>query len=398
MAKASLTIGVGALLFAVFVVFVTSTSYPPQMEHWAATAQTQIFLLLIYYPLCIAGLLLGIAGRKSITRKIAISGAILCAVAIWVLPMANTTRDALNAYKIETDPNIQFEIAKSNADSGDLAAAIVGYTKAINLDPKMIDAYLGRANAYNLTGQFDNAIADYSKVLEIEPDSSKVYGLRADMYLKTRHYVMAADDYTKIITLEPENATAYNNRAYIYIMLEKYTEAMADCDKALELEPDYAYAYKNRGLVYKYLGQINNALKDFSAAIQLSNDPVLKKIVKQELYEASTLTEEPPSFTPPAERIVVTYPRGGESWLVGDNVTITWTSVGVPENATVVIMLEDATRSRQRDIGSTRNTGSFQWSVTDTVVSQQLTACMKITAFDIEDYSGLFEIRYPFQY
>jgi hypothetical protein len=118
MAKASLTIGAGALLFAGFVVFVNSTSYPPQLEHWVATAQTQILLLLIYYPLCIAGLLLGIAGRKSTTRKIAVSGAILCVVAIWGLPMANTTRDALHAYKIETDPDIQFEIAKGNADSG----------------------------------------------------------------------------------------------------------------------------------------------------------------------------------------------------------------------------------------------------------------------------------------
>lgn len=260
-----------------------------------------------------------------------------------------------------------------------------------------VSDYIDAGDALMSQGYYDKAIIKFSKAIELEPDSTKAYALRADAYIKTEQYALAADDYTTIITLEP-NAAAFSNRAYLYVVTGNYTKAVADCDKALEMNPEYAYALKNRGLAYKSLGQIDNASQDFNVARQLTLDQVLKKIINQELFELSLLSDEPPSFTPPAERVYVTYPKGGEQWYVGENVTITWTSTGIPEDATVAIMLEDAIRGRQTDIIRTTNTGSYNWRVTDEFISPILTLCVKVPAFEIGDYSGLFRISYRFEY
>jgi tetratricopeptide (TPR) repeat protein len=95
------------------------------------------------------------------------------------------------------------------AASGDRAHAIADYKQAIKLDgglalevygkmisvdPKMVDAYLGRAKA-NLGIDYDSAIADYTKALEIAPDNREVLDGRANAYLTKKEYDKAIADY-----------------------------------------------------------------------------------------------------------------------------------------------------------------------------------------------------------
>jgi hypothetical protein len=70
--------------------------------------------------------------------------------------------------------------------------------------------------------------------------------------------------------------------------------------------------------------------------------------------------------------ITLTYPNGGETWHVGDVVTITWTSTNLSKDAPVEIALPIAwkvasggiAQGETTIIAMTSNTGSYQWTVT----------------------------------
>jgi hypothetical protein len=88
--------------------------------------------------------------------------------------------------------------------------------------------------------------------------------------------------------------------------------------------------------------------------------------------------------------ITVTSPQNGDIWHVGDTVTITWTTTpNIPASATVWIFLENGEPMLGQQIGTTTNSGSFNWVVTNISTGNQ----MKIDIY-IPDYSGRVSAGY----
>ena len=55
--------------------------------------------------------------------------------------------------------------------------AIADFTKAIEIYPKYVDAYIGRGNAFADTEKFTQAIADYQKAISVSktPRQTLIY-------------------------------------------------------------------------------------------------------------------------------------------------------------------------------------------------------------------------------
>ena len=90
------------------------------------------------------------------------------------------------------------------------------YTAGITLNPKMVENYIKRGNAYNYIGEYDKAIADYSEVIKLRPDCAEAYSHRAEAFLKKADYDRSITDYTKAIELNPQDVDAYYARGKIY--------------------------------------------------------------------------------------------------------------------------------------------------------------------------------------
>ena len=65
---------------------------------------------------------------------------------------------------------------------GDYDKAIKCYSEAIELNPKLTEAYYNRGNVYNEKGVYDQAIADYSKAIELDPKLTVAYVNRGNAY------------------------------------------------------------------------------------------------------------------------------------------------------------------------------------------------------------------------
>ncbi|MBM2837536.1 MAG: repeat-containing protein YrrB [Deltaproteobacteria bacterium] len=162
-----------------------------------------------------------------------------------------------------------YEKAYALYQSGDKQGSLDAGSKAIELDPKYVYAYIIRGLAYSELGDNIRAIVDYDRAIELNPKYANAYGNRGLAYSNLGDKIRAIADYNKAIELDPKYANAYSNRGVAYAELGDNKRAIADLDRAIELDPKYANAYINRGLAYSNLGDKIRAIADFDRATEL---------------------------------------------------------------------------------------------------------------------------------
>lgn len=123
-------------------------------------------------------------------------------------------------------------------DQGDLEGAIRTYTRAIELDPDLVQAYIKRGIALRTNGDLNDAIDDF--VVAEKIDVNATVGNR---------YI----------------AESYSNRGYIETGQLQIELAITDFTKAIELHADPLH-YLRRGEAYLIAGDLKDAVKDFSQA------------------------------------------------------------------------------------------------------------------------------------
>ena len=81
----------------------------------------------------------------------------------------------------------QYDLGMQYLTEGDYEEAIVAFTAAIEIYPNQALAYVGRGDAYILSGETNDQItaaeADYLTALELDSAAADVYGKLADVYL-----------------------------------------------------------------------------------------------------------------------------------------------------------------------------------------------------------------------
>lgn len=178
------------------------------------------------------------------------------------------------------------------------------YSRTLAKDPKSIESYNGRGQAYfflrkipEALSDFDNAIKggvvtpkvflnrgkclvmtnrpaeaipDLDKSIELEPRSPEAFYFRAVAHEKTGAPDKALSDYSKAIEQNPKYVEALGNRGFQYIQQKKWAEAIADYSKAIELAPTIPMLFNNRANALQLSGQPEKALADVNKAIELN--------------------------------------------------------------------------------------------------------------------------------
>jgi len=155
---------------------------------------------------------------------------------------------------------------------------ITYFTKALELNSNLVEAYEKRGLHYYFQRKYDKVIQDYTKVIELKPKAVEAYRMRGSAYLKKGEYKAAIEDLTRAIELDPELAYAYGDRAEAYRLEGKIREALQDSTKAIDLRGDErttARAYATRAKVHKELGHEDQSDSDFNQSVQLDPRYVL---------------------------------------------------------------------------------------------------------------------------
>jgi tetratricopeptide (TPR) repeat protein len=201
-------------------------------------------------------------------------------------------------------PNAHGSLGAVHASSGDLAAAIASYEKALALAPDhagvryayaMVLTELGRSvdaieqiglalarrpdhleshfalgNLLYGQGQNAKAIQCYVKVLQFSPRHAETHNNLGNVLLRIGQHDRAIAHYKTAIEINPSYADAYGNLGNAFLELNRLEESIAQNRRALELKPLRFGSYNNLGVALQALGRFEEAQEAFGRAIELA--------------------------------------------------------------------------------------------------------------------------------
>jgi tetratricopeptide (TPR) repeat protein len=165
------------------------------------------------------------------------------------------------------------------------------FTKALQLDPNLVDAYEQRAIHFYFQRRFEKAIKDYTRVIELKPGGVEAYRMRAMTFLRKAHGQGMIAEITRLIHRQRSPGTPEDK--------DSLERALGDFSHTIELDPHMAKAYSYRAEAYRLYGKIDEAILDATKALQLLGDrestanaynvlaQVYRQLGKDEQYEAA---------------------------------------------------------------------------------------------------------------
>jgi lipoprotein NlpI len=112
-------------------------------------------------------------------------------------------------------------------------------------------------------GETEKAIQLATKAIDLAPNHLPAYLLRAGMFEALHKNKEALADYTQVLKLDPKNASAYQHRGLMHFKLGNIKESIADFDKYIELEPKAKVSHWQRGISYYYAAMYKEGKEQF---------------------------------------------------------------------------------------------------------------------------------------
>ncbi|MBU1727677.1 MAG: tetratricopeptide repeat protein [Candidatus Omnitrophica bacterium] len=130
--------------------------------------------------------------------------------------------------------------------------AILEFSKAIEIDPAFVRAYLARSDIYLKQKDFQRAIFDLDQAIKINPGFARAYIFKSIVYAMQDNFVQAIGEYRKAQGIDPNSPEAaldfinrriknnlgsenYYIRAVLNYLRSDYANALQDARKAESL-------------------------------------------------------------------------------------------------------------------------------------------------------------------
>mgnify|MGYP001033389184 CR=1 FL=1 len=156
----------------------------------------------------------------------------------------------MNDYKYYIDNGI-YDIQR-----GEFESAIDNINKSIELKDDWEISYFYRGVAHQAMQKFDDAILDYTKALQINPKMADAYNNRAEIMLSRKdienpdiNKIIA--DFEKALELDDKFINALFGMAAAYKKLGDYHKSLEYLERLLEIEPDAIQAKALKKLILK---------------------------------------------------------------------------------------------------------------------------------------------------
>ncbi len=165
------------------------------------------------------------------------------------------------------DPYVFILRADSLHNSEQFDKAVLEYTKAMEIDGSIADAYVGRGVALTAQDALEAAQQDLVRALELEPNEAGARVKLAIVLTMRRNYKAALGELGKALQADPKHAEAYLRAGNVHYFLKDYPKALENYSLAVKNDPLDPNALNGLGLGYFALKRRDEALEAFSRAI-----------------------------------------------------------------------------------------------------------------------------------
>jgi len=153
--------------------------------------------------------------------------------------------------------------------------------QALQLDPRLGEAYASVAKRKRLEGDDEEAEASYQRALELNPNYAQTYQWYGEMLARLPGRMTEALELSRrAVELDPKSAIIVNDYGETLQYAGKLDEALEQYRQAVEMEPRFAPGYRRIGALYATrLGRLDKALAAFQEAFSIEPDSLLTSIL-----------------------------------------------------------------------------------------------------------------------
>ena len=159
-------------------------------------------------------------------------------------------------------------LGTTHLEMGRYEAALDAFRQALEIDPVSVEAYRGRARAYEAQGKLEDAEETLKNAISLRPSYWAGYNSLGAFYRRQGRYHEAVEQFKIVTALTPENAWGFQNLASVYFALGREALAVEMFEQSLDIQPDYR-VYSNLATYYFYIGEYATAAQMYEKALQI---------------------------------------------------------------------------------------------------------------------------------
>lgn len=130
-----------------------------------------------------------------------------------------------------------FELANLYAESGKEDDAIASYERALEINPKYIEALVNLGSLHSDRGELDEAVEKLEKALALDPEDCKARSNLGNAYYAQERYPDAMFEYQRAIDLDPKCYSALYNIAVAFADAGIFRDAVKWWEKVEKVAP-----------------------------------------------------------------------------------------------------------------------------------------------------------------
>lgn len=201
-------------------------------------------------------LFFGVAHKKSVAHT------------LWNITKNETLASTLD----RENPALAFAIAEYyfNHGSYDIEKAEAYYTRAIELNPKYLEAYYQRGRIFFIKGKFGSALTDINTVLTLNSEFKKAYYMYGLINGYAKNFDQAEYGFKEFIKRDSFNWAGYNDLAWIYFERGDYQKTLDTAKNGLVQDPHNPWLNNIHGAALLNLGDTEGAKDSFLLAKKMS--------------------------------------------------------------------------------------------------------------------------------
>jgi serine/threonine protein kinase/Tfp pilus assembly protein PilF len=151
-------------------------------------------------------------------------------------------------------------VFKGLGGAEDFERAEAAFTKALSIDPNIIEARMLMVFVYMWRGQKQKAREEVARMRREAPNEAVVHFVKATLHRLDGEYDRALRSYDRLVHLDPASFVVVSyNRALIFLYQGKFAEAQRELDRAASIEPNNPLLKTFRALTLYYTRQVDAA-------------------------------------------------------------------------------------------------------------------------------------------
>lgn len=213
-------------------------------------------------------------------------GLTMCAAMTWnqLGVWRNTETLFEHANRVTKDNYVaHYNLGTTFMEKGQVDQAAEHLARAIEINPRFLDAKNNYGAVLALQGHYDQALEVLLSALRDNPNSPDTHGNLGMLYATIDRPDDAISEYRTLLTLRPNDAHAMAYLASALSTKGRYEEAVIYFDQALKLQPVFPEAHLGFGWTLSQLRRRQEAIREANLAIEQRPDYPQARLLLQSL-------------------------------------------------------------------------------------------------------------------